>query len=93
MDGAPFLYTGEVDLSGNECGFGTAIPVNNPNTKFEATFFNGKKHGFGMKLFTGWSLIYIFLIGVLTNIMMDHRWVDEFKNDRPFGKGSVYSSE
>ena len=45
-----YLVTGEVDLSGNLCGFVTATGVYKPEMKYEGTFFNGKKHGFGMLL-------------------------------------------
>ena len=48
IENDPFYYTGEVDLSGNICGFGTAISAEYPyNPKCEGTFYNGKKHGFG----------------------------------------------
>ena len=43
-----YLYTGEVDLSGNPCGYGTAIEVDNPEYKYRGTFFNGRFHGLGM---------------------------------------------
>lgn len=33
------LYTGEVDLSGKECGFGTAINIKCPHLRYKGTFF------------------------------------------------------
>ena len=44
-----YLYTGEVDLSDNLCGFGTAMRLlGNKNRKnghkYEGTFFNGDKY-------------------------------------------------
>ena len=41
------LYTGEVDLSDNPCGFGTLVFKNN---KREGTWLNGKEHGLSMLL-------------------------------------------
>ena len=50
IDSFQFLYTGEVDLQDNLCGLGTAIDVDDPNQKYEGTYLNGKRHGFGMSL-------------------------------------------
>ena len=49
-DGDLCLYTGEVDLDNNLCGFGLSTLIEEPNIKWEGTFFNGKHHGFGMSL-------------------------------------------
>ena len=45
-----YLYTGEVDLQDNPCGFGTAKEDDDPLCIQEGTFFNGNPHGFGMSL-------------------------------------------
>ena len=39
--GIKYLYTGEVDLSDNVCGFGTAIDIDDPQYKIKGTFLNG----------------------------------------------------
>ena len=48
LTGVEYLYTGEVDLNDNLCGFGTAITtkLKYPH-RHDGTFFNGKIHGFG----------------------------------------------
>ena len=50
INGLKYLYTGEVDLQDNVCGFGTAIDVDWPEDKIEGTFLNGESHGLSMSL-------------------------------------------
>ena len=54
VDRFEHLYTGEVDLSDNPCGVGTAISDigirREMGWKQEGTYLNGKEHGFGMSL-------------------------------------------
>ena len=45
VNGGECHYTGEVDQDGAPCGSGFAIPVINPNFKYEMTCLNGKEHG------------------------------------------------
>ena len=45
--GYKYIYTGEVDLSDNMCGFGTATEKTNFE-QYKGTFLDGKCHGFGM---------------------------------------------
>ena len=51
--GDKYLYTGEVDLFGKVCGFGTATGIDGRNyySTYEGTFFNGRPHGICMSFF------------------------------------------
>ena len=40
-------YTGEIDKKGNATGFGVAVGVDDPDKKFEGTFFKNSIHGIG----------------------------------------------
>ena len=48
--GEQYFYNGEVDLSDTVCGYGTAFSIDDPNVKYQGTFFNGKVYGIGMLL-------------------------------------------
>ena len=52
-----YLYTGEVDLSDELCGFGTAT---HSRFKYESTWLNGKQHGIGMSLCMQGGALFLF---------------------------------
>ena len=95
--GYKYIYTGEVDLSDNLCGFGTltnkrsADNVNAASVTFEGTFFNDKSHGFGKPLCMEDGPYLHFCIVVKTG---NNGFRDEFEvvNGRRFGKGSNHNS-
>ena len=44
-DGTMLDYSGELNAEGQACGFGVGIRKNNPDHKWEGTWYNNMKHG------------------------------------------------